>query len=429
MRSILAVLAFLAVMTTVRWEPAPVAAQQTFAATEEFVVVRGSTLWDLALEKCGNALRWREIYDINPNLEAGNRLSVRSGRPYVMVYPGERLTIPVVGCELASTIVIAASETRAVQTPPPSPQLVEKAVVPWWAWLLLVATIVAIAYLLVDRRRLKQYYDGVITGLQEQITRLNELLQGAANRRAEATQEAAEREAATRPPKMPEPAPGFDNPLSVGVPFAAGGVTAANRAVHMEREVRETYRLSRGEALRPTDRIEFDDWQRKLLTGHGQVNSLDGRSRELDLLREPAYMATARILRGGELIETLPDQIILEICANGFRRGDRVIGDFIVEDYDPALMRHPWETTKVFHLGNQVVVVTPNFKVSLPRMDETIIEHDEENGVVTVTQPGRDRHTITSKRIDHLLEAVPAAPVEAEPAETGEQATSAVASE
>ena len=61
-------------------------------ASRTYTVVRGDCLWNIARKYYGSGTQWKKIYDANQGI--CGKPYTRGGITYVMIYPGQKLTIP-----------------------------------------------------------------------------------------------------------------------------------------------------------------------------------------------------------------------------------------------------------------------------------------------------------------------------------------------
>ncbi len=356
------VVAFLFGSAFLLQEP-PSTQAQSFAATEQFVVVRGSTLWDLASEKCGDALRWREIYDLNSYLEMNNRLSHDNrGRPIVRVYPGEQLIIPTAGCEQASAIVTLA-ETD-VGSPP---QTITVTAVPWWAWVLLIIALAAIAYLLYDRRLLKR----AIATLNDQLLELGKHHAGFIaslhdRHERELAEQRRDLDFRARRMMMPPLPEGVDDAVFAGPPIRFEGITPENRERELTMAAVEAYtRLHHG-AYVVDITVERRNERRVLVSSRpGETVEVtfgkkEGRSevRPVTLVREPGWILDAIFRRNGEVVQELTNICVLGFCANRICYTTAWLENCLVEPYESAAVHSvpDWGTVRAEQASRRLIL-------------------------------------------------------------------------
>jgi LysM repeat protein len=70
----------------------PVPSPKKPEASRTYTVVRGDCLWNIARKYYGSGTQWKKIYDANQGI--CGKPYTRGGITYVMIYPGQKLTIP-----------------------------------------------------------------------------------------------------------------------------------------------------------------------------------------------------------------------------------------------------------------------------------------------------------------------------------------------
>ncbi|MFH0712685.1 MAG: hypothetical protein V2A55_02430 [Candidatus Jorgensenbacteria bacterium] len=330
--------------------------QQVVVTTEEFVVVKGSTLWDLAYEKCGDALRWEEIYGFNPYLEEQGRLSVRNGRQIVLVFPGEHLAIPTVGCQGASSVVVPASEAP-VPVAAGSVAGAEEAssLGPWWVWALLVIALVAVVCFFADNRRFRRVVarlEETIKSLRSELRNMDELLD---NERVSHERRLAEQRRADfvimrgHMPPLPD---GVEDGVMAGPPSQFEGVTEANREEILDDAAQAAYqRLHQGADMFDLT-FERQNERRVLISSRPgrtfEVTYGDDTRREVVLVREPGWILDVVVRRGDEIVDEFKGVCVLGFCANVIQYRRNWIEGALIEPFEYAAIHSApdWEAVE-----------------------------------------------------------------------------------
>lgn len=73
-------------------KPVPSPKKPETKASRTYTVVRGDCLWNIARKYYGSGTQWKKIYDANQGI--CGKPYTRGGITYVMIYPGQKLTIP-----------------------------------------------------------------------------------------------------------------------------------------------------------------------------------------------------------------------------------------------------------------------------------------------------------------------------------------------
>jgi LysM repeat protein len=73
-------------------KPVPSPKKPEKKASRTYTVVRGDCLWNIARKYYGSGTQWKKIYDANQDI--CGKPYTRGGITYVMIYPGQKLTIP-----------------------------------------------------------------------------------------------------------------------------------------------------------------------------------------------------------------------------------------------------------------------------------------------------------------------------------------------
>jgi LysM repeat protein len=73
-------------------KPVPSPKKPEKKASRTYTVVRGDCLWNIARKYYGSGTQWKRIYDANQDI--CGKPYTRGGITYVMIYPGQKLTIP-----------------------------------------------------------------------------------------------------------------------------------------------------------------------------------------------------------------------------------------------------------------------------------------------------------------------------------------------
>lgn len=105
-------------------------------------VIKGDTVWGYSQETYGTGVEWRQIVAENPFLNQPGRIYYDQAKNkwIVLIYPGE--TIKIGGKYVSPTFI--SEETTTATTINPSTGL---ASIPWWGWLLIIASILFFVWL------------------------------------------------------------------------------------------------------------------------------------------------------------------------------------------------------------------------------------------------------------------------------------------
>lgn len=72
--------------------PEPVRETKQVSNSQEYTVVKGDCLWNIAKKYYGDGSKWKKIYEANPGV-CGEPYT-KGGTTYVLIHPGDKLTIP-----------------------------------------------------------------------------------------------------------------------------------------------------------------------------------------------------------------------------------------------------------------------------------------------------------------------------------------------
>ncbi len=92
---------------------APVSALDTISESEEYIVKKGDTLWDISDSKLEDSFLWPKLWNVNPHIKNPD-----------LIYPGDKIRIPSRE-ELMRMLAIPEEEIPVVAEPEAEPELPE----------------------------------------------------------------------------------------------------------------------------------------------------------------------------------------------------------------------------------------------------------------------------------------------------------------